>query len=131
MRVAASAQLRVWPGDEVIITARLPCASELSRLFVFAREGDASYSPYVPGIADALMVNGYPQMMNMLSLRLTRQHSLRELKFTADINGWITVMQELDGKADPLAKIRLQRRINPNLPWHAQLVRKIIGLFPL
>ena len=51
MRVPTGPRLRVGPGDAVILSARLPNSAPLGRLYVFAREGEEEYSPYIPGLA--------------------------------------------------------------------------------
>ena len=104
-------------GDEVVIRGQLPPAGKLGRLFVFASENGAKFSPYVPNVADMLVANGRPTMLSPLSLRLIGERPDRQIKFKADIDGFISVMQEIDDKDDPLAKVKLSRTINPDLGW--------------
>jgi len=117
VRVPVGNTLRVGPGDEVVIRGSLPPSGKLGRLFVFASENGAKFSPYVPNVADIIAANGKPSMLTPLSLRLIGEHSDRQIKFKADIDGFISVMQEIDGKDDPLAKVKLTRTINPDLGW--------------
>lgn len=128
MRVAVGRALRVGPGDEVVIRGRLISSSKLARLFVFAREGDAEFSPYVENLGSMLAVSGEkPQMYTPMSLRLDSARSSRELSFTADIDGFIRVMQEVDKLDEPRAVISLKRTICPYLPWKARMRRRLSG----
>jgi len=117
MRVPVGNTLRVGPGDTVVVRGQLPSTGKLGRLFVFASENGATFSPYVPNVADVLVADGRPTMLTPLSLRLIGEHSNRQMEFKADIDGFIRVMQEIDGKDDPLAKVKLARKINPDLGW--------------
>jgi hypothetical protein len=129
VRVAVGKPIRVGPGDEVVVQARLPAASGLGRLFVFAREDRGNdFSPYVP-CADELAY-GQPKMLSPLSLRLTRQAPGRLLQFRVDIDGFIQLMQEVDALDEPVAKVRLRRRINSDLDWKKRIARRISGLLP-
>lgn len=129
MRVPAGKALRVEPGDEVFITARLVPSERLGRLFVFAREATGGdFSPYVPNIAN--MVEGEPRLMQPMSLRLTDTRRDRRLSFVSDIDGFICVMQEVDTAKDPLVKIRMKRKICPQLGWREWLHRKMTVFFP-
>lgn len=126
MRIAVSRMTRVGPGDKIVIQARLAAgASRLGRLFVFARaRPDTNFSPYVAGIGSGLMIEeGEPRMYSPLSLRLTEGQPARQLKFTADIDGHIQVMQEVDTADEPLAKVKLQRKICSGLGWKQWLSR--------
>jgi hypothetical protein len=126
MRVPVGNMLRVSPGDEVVIRGTLPPTGKLGRLFVFASENGAKFSPYVPHVADIIVANGQPTMLSPLSIRLVGKQSDRQLKFKADIDGFISVMQEVDDKTDPLAKVKLSRTINPDLGWIDWAKRKFI-----
>lgn len=126
MRVPASRALRVGPGDEVIIQARLPTPAKLGRLFVFASDG----GPYSPYVNDIDVPFDKPKMLMPLSMRLTQQSPKREMRFISSIDGRIRVMQEIDTVDDHLAKIRLQRNICPNLSWRMWVTRKLTGLLP-
>jgi len=117
MRVPVGNTLRVGPGDEVVVRGQLPAAAKLGRLFVFASENGAQFSPYVPNVADILVANGQPTMLSPLTMRLLTDRADRRIKFKADIDGFIQVMQEVDDKTDPLAKVKLSRTINPDLGW--------------
>jgi hypothetical protein len=117
MRVPVGKTLRVSPGDEVVIRGTLPAAAKLGRLFVFASENGAKFSPYVPNVADILVANGQPTMLSPLSIRLLTERADRQIKFKADIDGFIQVMQEVDEATDPLAVVKLSRTINPDLGW--------------
>ena len=69
MRVPVGKTLRVSPGDEVVIRGTLPPPGKLGRLFVFASENGAKFSPYVPNVADILVANGMPTMLSPLTMR--------------------------------------------------------------
>lgn len=125
MRVVVGKTLRVGPGDEVVIRGSLPKEAKLGRLFVFASENGAEFSPYALNIADMLVSNGKPVFLQPLSLRLVPTQPERHLSFVADIDGYVRVMQEVDTANDPKAKVKLTRRINPNLGWIAWMQRKI------
>jgi hypothetical protein len=125
MRVPVGKTLRVGPGDEVVIRGQLPTAAKLGRLFVFASENGAQFSPYVPNVADVFVANGRPMMMSPMSMRLIGDRTDREIKFKADIDGFIRVMQEIDDKTDPLATVTLRRTINPDLGWVDWAKRKM------
>jgi hypothetical protein len=126
VRVAVGKKLRVGPGDEVVIRGILPPTAKLGRLFVFASEHGAEFSPYVLHVSEMLVANGRPTMLAPLSLRLTEGRADRELTFVADISGYIRVMQEVDAPNDPRAKIKMTRKINPDLGWAAWFQRKFI-----
>jgi len=117
MRVPVGNMLKVGRGDEVVIRGQLPPTGKLGRLFVFASENGAKFSPYVPNVADVLVTDGRPTMLSPLSMRLIGERSDRQLKFKADIDGFISVMQEVDDKDDLRAKVKLSRTINPDLGW--------------
>jgi hypothetical protein len=124
LRVTVGRPLRVGPGDKVVVQARLPAASKLGRLEVFSRQNGSGYSPYVLGVADMMALHGKPQMMKPLMLRLTSGQPIRELVFTADIDGHIRVMQEVDALDEPKARVRLSC---PDLGWHKRVYRWVIG----
>jgi hypothetical protein len=126
MRVEVGKKLRVGPGDEITIRGYLPPTAKLGRLFVFASEGGAEFSPYVLNAADMLVANGRPTMLSPLSLRLTEHYRERDISFTADITGYVRVMQEIDNPQDPRAIITMTRTINPNLGWIEWAQRKFI-----
>jgi len=128
MRLPASKPLRVRPGDEVLVRARLSKASRLGRLFIFAREGEETFSPYVPGLS-ALPSGDEPRMMSPISLRLAETQPSRSASFVSDIDGYVCVMQEVDSKADLLAKVSLRRKINPALPWTQRAKRTLTEMF--
>lgn len=123
--------LRVGPGDEVVVRARLPAqSSKLSRLFVFAKPvTDEQFAPYVPQLP-TLVDSLYPSLQSMLSLRLTQAQPARELKFTADINGRICIMQEIDIANEPRARVQIARTVCPDLPWYRRLQRWLVGFVP-
>jgi hypothetical protein len=123
--VSAARAVRVGPGDRIVIRGQLPHDGKLGRLYVFASENGAPFSPYVHGVANMLAVNGQPQMMSQLSLRLVPAHPVRELSFVSDIDGFICIMQEVDALTDPRAKIRIACTINPELGWKDWLKRKV------
>ena len=128
MRVAVGKAIRVGPGDEVVIRGQLPSSSKLARLYVFAKEGDAEYSPYVENLGSLLAVSGdRPQMYTPMSMRLDSYRSQRELTFVADIDGYIRVMQEID-KGDPKAVVKLTRTVCPHLPFKDRMLRRISGV---
>jgi len=129
VRVAASKAIRVAPGDEITIRGQLPASSGLGRLFVFASEGGASFSPYVKGVSNmALNDNGQPFMLTPLTMRLVRAQPTRQLTFVVDIDGFIKVMQEVDHQTDPIARVRVMRRINPKLGWKDWITRCLTRL---
>jgi hypothetical protein len=117
MRVPVGNTLRVGCGDEVVVHGQLPPAGKIGRLFVFASENGSKFSPYVPHVSDILVADGRPTMLTPLSLRLIGERSSRHLRFKADIDGFIHVMQEIDATDDPRAKVKLTRTINPDLSW--------------
>ena len=125
MRVPVGKTLRVGRGDKVTITGRLPTTAKLGRLFVFASENGAQFSPYVPNVADILVADGKPAMLSPLSLRLVTTRPEREISFMADIDGFIRVMQEIDTPQDAQAKVRLTRQVNPELGWIEWAQRKL------
>jgi hypothetical protein len=131
MRVAVGKKVRVGPGDSVVIRGRLTADAKLGRLFVFAKEGDAEFSPYVENIGDMLAVSGdRPQMYTPMSMRLDSFKPEREISFIVDIDGWIRVMQEVDRPNDTKAIIKIERTMNPNLPWVQRLSRKLSEMIP-
>ena len=117
MRVPVGNTLRVGPGDEVVVRGTLPPPGKLGRLFVFASENGAKFSPYVPNVAEIIVSDGRPTMLTPLSMRLVGEFTDRQMSFKADIDGFIRVMQEVDEDGDPRAKVKLTRRINPDLGW--------------
>jgi len=124
VRVQVGNTLRVGPGDRVYIRGQLPPTGKLGRLFVFASENGAQFSPYVPNVADILVANGRPTMLSPMSMRLIGPESSKQLAFTADIYGFIRVIQEIDTLDDVRAKVKLTRKINPDLGWIAKLQRR-------
>lgn len=127
MRVPVGRAIRVGRGDEIVVHAKLTVPTTLGRLFVFASEGGSEFSPYVQNTD---IVTDKPHMFTPMSLRLTPASPLKELSFTSDIDGKIRIMQEIDTNADARAKVRLQRRICPNLGWGEFLARKVMGAWP-
>ena len=123
MRVSVGKALRVGPGDEVRVVARLRQEATLGRLFVFAKEGQNEFSPYAPMLD--VMINDRPPILTPLMLRLTDRQPMRELQFAADFDGYIQIMQEIDTAKDPLARIKLRRTICPRLGWRDWLVRSL------
>lgn len=126
MRVQVGRKQRVGPGDQIIIRGKLPASGKLGRLFIFASENKAQFSPYVLHAADALVANGRPAFLTPLYLRLVGPGAVRELSFVADIDGYICVMQEVDAKDDPLAQVKITRKVNPDLSWRDRLQRKLM-----
>lgn len=117
MRVLASRYLRVRVGDDVLIRARLPSRAKLARLHVFAKDRqDEKMSPYVHGAGVVASAVGGLQMATPLMMRLTDKHPVRVLRFKADIDGHICIMQEVDLRQDPRARVMFTR--NPDAPWH-------------
>ncbi|MBO4228441.1 hypothetical protein [Bradyrhizobium neotropicale] len=128
MRVLTGKPIRVGPGDEVVVRAQLTTAT-LGRLYVFAREdSEDRFSPYVPHVA-ALAVGDEPSMLQPMSMRLVAERPMRQISFVADIDGFVCVMQEVDTATDPLAKVRLKRKICPDLDWKSRILRKFQGIF--
>lgn len=98
---------------------------KLGRLFVFASENGASFSPYVLNVSDMLVADNRPAMLSPLSLRLIETVPEREMSFVSDIDGFIKVMQEVDGLADPFVKVKMTRIINKELGWIEWTKRKL------
>lgn len=130
MRVPIGKTLRVAPGDRVIIRGRLPPDAKLGRLFVFASENGAEFSPYALNVANMVVADGKPTLLSPLSMRLVPSIPERDLSFVADIDGYVRVMQEVDTPKDPKVKIKMSRTINPNLSWVERLQRRI-SLWPM
>jgi len=131
VRVEVGKPVRVGPGDEIVIRGQLPKNSRLGRLYVFAREGKAKFSPYVANVGKMLAVVGErPQMYTPMSMRLSEQRPQHEISFVADIDGWFRIMQEVDRADDAKAIVKIKRRIDPTLPWRPWLVRYLRGLWP-
>jgi hypothetical protein len=127
MRVAIGRALRVGPGDEVMIRGQLPEQAKLGRLFVFAKEGEADYSPYVVNVREKMVVGDMPQMLSPMTMRLDSYRRRSEVSFTADIDGYIRVMQEVDKADEPKAVVRLTRTVCPHLPWKDRMLRRLSG----
>src|SRR5262245_29686026 len=131
MRVIVSEEVRVKPGDEVVVRASLAPNSKLARLYMFARyHEDEKPSPYVPQLLARLaaakpdVVNGnQPPLMTPMSIRLTTEQPARTVQLAADLDGWLCVMEEIDLLADPRARVKIRRRIDPALPWRQRLWR--------
>ncbi len=121
MRVEVGTALEVSQGDEVSLVAKLVPPADLARLFVFAKErGNDRFTPYVPGlVAKMTCATGAdePPLMTPLMLRLHAQQRQKTVKFIADFDGEVRVMQEVDVATDILAKTRLKRGPNPALPF--------------
>lgn len=128
MRVAVGPALRVGPGDEVVIRGELARSSKLSRLFLFAKEGNADYSPYVANVREKLAVGGEPHIMKPMSMRLDVYRQEAEIVLTSDIDGYLRLMQEVDNAKEVRAKVRLKRRICPDLPVMTRIIRKLSGI---
>lgn len=126
MRVSVGKALRVGPGDEVVIRGQLPAQAKLGRLFVFAKEGSADYSPYVANVREKMAIGDMPQMLSPMMMRLDSYRQQSEISFTADIDGYIRVMQEID-KGDPKAVVKLSRTVCPHLPWKDRVLRRFSG----
>ena len=85
MRRTATKAVKVQPGDEVVVQAELPPDTTLARLYVWAKEFECDeFSPYVQG-TDVIAVNGQPQMLSPLSMRLVPQRSSHQISFRSDI----------------------------------------------
>ncbi|MGY2987704.1 hypothetical protein [Bradyrhizobium sp. USDA 4508] len=126
MRVAVGKALRVGPGDHVVVRGQLANA-KLGRLYVFAREqGNDRFSPYVPDMSS--LVGDEPKLVSTLALRLTEERPERETSFVSDIDGFVRIVQEVDGLQDPLVSVKLTRKICPTLPWHERMRRLISGI---
>jgi hypothetical protein len=130
MRVAIGKKTRVGPGDEIVVQGQLPPTSRLGRLYVFAAEGKGTFSPYVPNLTSALITKSDgPAMHSPMSMRLVEERPARELTFVSDIDGYIRVMQEVDNEKDPVVKVRIRRRMNPELPFLKRVSRRLSELF--
>jgi hypothetical protein len=130
MRVATGRSVKVGPGDEVVIQAQLPKTARSSRLYVFAKGKGEQFSPYVANVGSMLVANGKPQMLSPMSLRLAERMPTKQISFVSDIDGVICVMQEVDTKDEPLAKVSIRHKLNPDLTWRQRIARVISGLFP-
>ena len=123
MRVAVGKTLRVGPGDEVHLVARLRPEASLGRLFVFARECRGNqFSPYAPMLDIA---GEKPMLTSPLTLRVSLQAPAAELKFTVDFDGYVKIFQEVDTAKDVLARVKLRRTICARLGWRDWLVRSL------
>jgi hypothetical protein len=119
--------MRIEPGDQVVIRARLPAKSQLGRLYVFAKEARGEdFSPYVPRMTSF----EEPSMATPVSLRLIDSHPEKRVSFTSDIDGYVCVMQEVDDFRDPLAHVNMRRIIDRNLNWRRRAARLINGMVP-
>jgi hypothetical protein len=129
VRVEVGKRMRVGPGDIVVVRGQLAANSRLSRLFVFAREGDAEFSPYVQNLGELMAVqHDRPQLYTPMSMRLSDKRPMHELSFIADIDGWIQIMQEVDRPNDTRAVVRISRTINPYLSWRERQMRRLKGI---
>ena len=124
MRLVVGNTLRVGVGDNVIVRARMSPPAKLGRLFVFASENGAQFSPYVLNAANAPALDGKPSFMSPVALRLTLAKPERHVSFVSDIDGFVRVIQEVDSVDEPLAKVRITRRINADLNWVDWLARR-------
>jgi hypothetical protein len=125
VRVAIGTKLRVGPGDHVVVRGRLPVGGKLGRLFVFASENGAPFSPYALNVSSMIVANGKPALLPPLTMRLVPTSPKRNLSFVADIDGYVQIMQEVDSPDDPKVQVKLSRKINPNLSWIARLQRRM------
>ena len=122
----SSRPVRVWPGDKVGVQAQLG-SSPLGRLYVFARETrEAQFSPYVLQ-TDHALARGEPHLLSPMALRLVRERPVQELRFTADIDGFLQVMQEVDEPRDPRAHVRISRESSADVPWLERVRRWMVG----
>ncbi len=128
MRVAVGKAMRVGLGDEVTIHGQLVAPSRLGRLFIFAKEGDSEFAPYVQHLSAAMVVGDAPFMYSPMSMRLVENRPTHELSFIADIDGYIRVMQEVDTASEVKARVRIKRKINPALGWKEKLSRRLNGI---
>lgn len=122
MRVPAGPRLRVGPGDEVSLLAKLPGSAQLGRLYVFAREGGEEYSPYIPGLADMPEFE-MPTMNQPIHVRLTDARRESEVTFKSDIDGWVRIYQEVDGLNTPRVAVKWKYQVDPDLPWMERMKR--------
>lgn len=129
MRVAVGKALRVGPGDEVLIRGQLPSNSRLARLFVFAKESNGQFAPYVANLL-AVAVGDTPRMHMPMSLRLDSYRNEKEISFVSDFDGFVQVMQEVDTAKDPRAIVKIKRKINPHLSWKEKLTRRFLAWKP-
>jgi hypothetical protein len=129
MRVAVGKALRVGPGDEVLIRGQLPSNSRLARLFVFAKESNGQFAPYVANLL-AVAVGDTPRMHMPMSLRLDSYRNEKEISFVSDFDGSVQVMQEIDTAKDPRAIVKIKRKINPHLSWKEKLTRRFLAWKP-
>ena len=87
MRRTATKAVKVQPGDEVVVQAELSPDTTLARLYVWAKEFECDeFSPYVQG-TDVIAVNGQPQMLSPLSMRLVPQRSSHQIRFQVEYKG--------------------------------------------
>ena len=126
MRAPVGRIVRVWPGDQLVVRARLPAEVSLARLFVFARASeDSDFSPYVPQFET---IGDRPTMLSLMSLRLTTQNPARTSVFDVDIRGCVRIMQEVDTARDVLAVVKIRRIAAPSTSPLMRVVRKMVEL---
>jgi len=107
MRKTATKAVKVQPGDEVIVRAALPPKLGLARLYVWAKQsGSNEFSPYVLG-TDIIDLNGRPNMLSPMSIRLVPERPKHRISFVADMKGQIVIVQEVDTREDKIAEVRL------------------------
>jgi hypothetical protein len=98
----------VQPGDEVIVQAALRPDQGLARLYVWAKQFECDeFSPYVLN-TDAISLDGTPQFLSPLSIRLVPQRPAHKISFKSDIKGQIVIVQEVDTRDDEVAKVSLE-----------------------
>jgi hypothetical protein len=109
MRLTTTKAVKVQPGDAVVVRAALPPDQGLARLYVWARESNSDqFSPYVQG-TDVIAMDGAPQMLSPLSMRLVPQRPTHKISFVSDIKGQIVIVQEVDTREDKIAEVTLER----------------------
>jgi len=124
MRVPAGPRLRVGPGDEVSLLAKLPGSAPLGRLYVFARQDGEEYSPYIPGLA-LMPEYEMPTMNQPIHMRLTAARRESEVTFKSDIDGWVRIYQEVDADKDARVNVRWKYQVDPDLPWMERMKRHV------
>jgi hypothetical protein len=78
---------------------------------------------------ESISLDGMPLMMSTMSLRLVPGRPSGRLIFTADIDGFIRIMEETDDSH--LAKVTLKRVICQKLSLKNRLIRHLQGWMPL
>lgn len=127
MRVMVGKPIRVGPGDTIAVRGQLPETAKLGRLYVFAKEGQGQFAPYVQNIG-VVTPSNEPFMYTPMSFRLDSARREYTTSFVADFDGFIAIQQEVDTAKDPRVKVRMKRTICRDLGWKEWLTRWLHGM---